>query len=93
VAQRVRAALLDVHQEDGTALLVTSHNMREVETLCERVVILAHGRVAADGTPAEIADHFGTEDLEGAFLEVAGRSVAAPLGESLAAPVAEGGEP
>jgi ABC-2 type transport system ATP-binding protein len=85
VAQRVRAALLDVHRDDGTALLVTSHNMREVETLCERVVILAGGRVAADGTPAEIADHFGTEDLEGAFLEVAGRSVATTS--------TEGGEP
>jgi ABC-2 type transport system ATP-binding protein len=74
VAQRVRTALLDVHREDGTALLVTSHNMREVETLCERVVILARGRVAADGTPAEIAEQFGTADLEGAFLEVAGQA-------------------
>ncbi len=82
VAQRVRTALLDVHREDGTALLVTSHNMREVETLCERVVILARGRVAADGTPAEIAEQFGTADLEGAFLEVAGQAL-----------LPEGGEP
>jgi ABC-2 type transport system ATP-binding protein len=74
VALRVRAALLDVHRVDGTALLVTSHNMREVEMLCERVVILARGRIAADGTPAEIAAKFGTEDLEGAFLEVAGQT-------------------
>ena len=85
VARRVRTALLDVHRDDGTALLVTSHNMREVETLCERVVILARGRVAADGTPAEIAEQFGTADLEGAFLEVAGQTVAP------SAP--EGGEP
>ena len=75
VALRVRSALLDVHREDGTALFVTSHNMREVEVLCERVVILARGRIAADGTPAEIAQQFGTEDLEGAFLEVAGQTV------------------
>jgi len=75
VALRVRSALLDVHREDGTALLVTSHNMREVEILCERVVILARGRIAADGTPADIARQFGTEDLEGAFLEVAGQTV------------------
>jgi ABC-2 type transport system ATP-binding protein len=75
VALRVRAALLEVHREDGTALLVTSHNMREVEMLCERVVILARGRIAADGTPTEIATHFGTADLEGAFLEVAGQVV------------------
>jgi hypothetical protein len=47
-------------------------------------VILARGRVAADGTPAEIAEQFGTDDLEGAFLEVAGQAFA-PLGE--------GGEP
>ena len=63
------------HREDGTALLVTSHNMREVEILCERVVILARGRIVADGTPTEIAQQFGTEDLEGAFLEVAGQTV------------------
>jgi ABC-2 type transport system ATP-binding protein len=74
VAGRVRKALLDVHREDGTALLVTSHNMREVETLCERVVILARGRIAADGTPTQIAAQFGTDDLEGAFLEVAGQT-------------------
>jgi ABC-2 type transport system ATP-binding protein len=75
VALRVRTALLDIHREDGTALLVTSHNMREVEILCERVVILARGRVAADGTPVEVAKQFGTDDLEGAFLEVAGQTV------------------
>jgi ABC-2 type transport system ATP-binding protein len=73
VAARVRGALLDVHLAGRTALLVTSHNMREVETLCERVVMLARGRIAADGTPAEIAAQFGADDLEGAFLEVAGQ--------------------
>ena len=51
VALRVRAGLLDVHREDGTALLVTSHNMREVEVLCERVVILARGRIAETAPP------------------------------------------
>jgi ABC-2 type transport system ATP-binding protein len=74
VAKRVREALLDLHREHGTTLLVTSHNMREVETLCERVVILSHGRVAADGTPAAVAASFDTDDLEEAFLEVAARA-------------------
>ncbi|HEY3831486.1 MAG TPA: ABC transporter ATP-binding protein [Acidimicrobiia bacterium] len=73
VAGRVREALLDIHREQGTTLLVTSHNMREVETLCERVVMLGRGRVVADGSPAEIAHVFDTDDLEGAFLEVAAR--------------------
>ena len=74
VAGRVREAMLDLHRERGTTLLVTSHNMREVETLCERVVILANGSIAADGSPSEVAAEFQTEDLEGAFMHVAAQS-------------------
>lgn len=74
VAGRVRQTMLDIHRESGTTLLVTSHNMREVETLCERVVILSQGSIAADGTPAEVAAKFDSEDLEAAFLEVASQS-------------------
>ncbi len=74
IAKRVRDSLLDIHRENGTTLLVTSHNMREVETLCEQVIILSHGRIAASGTPSEIATTFDTNDLESAFLEVAERS-------------------
>jgi ABC-2 type transport system ATP-binding protein len=74
VARRVRAALLDIHRVSGTTLLVTSHNMREVETLCERVVILSHGRIAADGSPAGVAASFDTDDLEEAFLHVAAQA-------------------
>jgi ABC-2 type transport system ATP-binding protein len=72
VAQRVRAGLLDVCAQDGTALLVTSHDMREVEILAERVVFLARGQVVADDTPAAIASAFGHADLEGVFLALAG---------------------
>ncbi len=72
VAQRVRAGLLDVCTQDGTALLVTSHDMREVEILAERVVFLARGQVVADDTPAAIASAFGHADLEGVFLALAG---------------------
>ena len=72
VAFRVRTGLLDVAANDGTALLVTSHNMLEVERLCERVVFLAGGRVVADGSPDEVAASFGHGDLEGVFLHLAG---------------------
>ena len=75
VAYRVRSGLLDVASNDGTALLVTSHNMLEVERLCERVVFLADGKVVADGSPAEVADAFGHGDLEGVFLHLAGTVV------------------
>ena len=71
VAFRVRTGLLDVAANDGTALLVTSHNMLEVERLCDRVVFISAGRVVADGSPAEVAARFGRADLEGVFLHLA----------------------
>jgi ABC-2 type transport system ATP-binding protein len=76
VAFRVRTGLLDVAANDGTSLLVTSHNMLEVERLCERVVFLAGGRVVADGSPTEVAEAFGHGNLEGVFLHLAGTVVA-----------------
>ena len=51
VALRVRTGLLDLSREYGTALLMTSHDMSDVETVCERVVFLSYGRVVADGAP------------------------------------------
>jgi ABC-2 type transport system ATP-binding protein len=71
VALRVRTGLQRLCDEDGTALLVTSHNMVEVERLCERVVFLAAGRVVANGTAEQIARRFDREDLEGVFLHLA----------------------
>jgi ABC-2 type transport system ATP-binding protein len=71
VADRVRTGLLDVCATEGTALLVTSHNMLEVERLCDRVVFVASGRVVADGSPAEVAARFGHGDLEAVFLQLA----------------------
>ncbi|HVE99480.1 MAG TPA: ABC transporter ATP-binding protein [Mycobacteriales bacterium] len=68
VALRVRTGLLSLCADEGTALLVTSHNMLEVERLCDRVVFLSEGRVVADGTPDEVAALYGRGDLEGVFL-------------------------
>jgi ABC-2 type transport system ATP-binding protein len=71
VALRVREGLAELSAELGTALLVTSHNMVEVEQLCERVVFLLQGRVVANGSAAEITDRFGRSDLEDLFLHLA----------------------
>jgi ABC-2 type transport system ATP-binding protein len=73
VAQRVRQGLLELASLYGTALLMTSHDMSDVERVCERVVFLSHGNVVADGTPREIADAYGHGDLEGVFLHLAER--------------------
>jgi ABC-2 type transport system ATP-binding protein len=71
VAHRVRSGLERLCADDGTALLVTSHNMQEVERLCSRVVFVARGHVVADGPPGEVAARFGRSDLEGVFLHLA----------------------
>jgi ABC-2 type transport system ATP-binding protein len=75
VAQRIRGVLLALSRDDGTALLVTSHNMTEVERLCERVVFLSAGRVVADGSPAAIASRYQRDDLEEVFLHLAAEGV------------------
>ena len=53
------------------ALLITSHNMREIESLCDRVIFLSAGRVVADDAPRAVAEQFGRGDLEGVFLQLA----------------------
>jgi len=75
VALRVRAGLQALCRDEGTTLLVTSHNMVEVERMCDRVVFIASGRIVADGSPAAVASAFGGADLESVFLRLAGRDV------------------
>ncbi|MCA1711135.1 MAG: ABC transporter ATP-binding protein [Actinobacteria bacterium] len=74
VSARVRAGLQSLCDEEGTALLITSHDMREVERLAQRVVFLLGGRVVADGTPEDIALRYDRADLEGVFLHLAEES-------------------
>ena len=71
IALKVRLGLLEVCATTGAALLVTSHDMREVEMLTERVVFLARGNVVADDTPAAVASRYGYDDLEQVFLSLA----------------------
>jgi ABC-2 type transport system ATP-binding protein len=82
VAARVRTGLTELSADDGTALLITSHDMTEVEKVCDRVVFLSHGRVVADGTPDDIAQHYGHGDLEGVFLQLAQRQTGHDTHES-----------
>src|SRR5436190_9942914 len=71
VALKVRTGLNGLCAEDGAALLVTSHNMVEVERLCDRVVFISQGKIVADGRPGDVAARFGRDDLEGVFLHLA----------------------
>ncbi len=71
IALRVRTALLAYCEATGAALLVTSHDMREVEMLTERVMFLARGHVVANDTPAIVASTYGHDNLEDVFLSLA----------------------
>jgi ABC-2 type transport system ATP-binding protein len=73
VALRVRDALAQLSHEHRTALLLTSHDMREVEELTDRVVFLRDGRVLADGAPAAVVGASGHANLEELFLAEAVR--------------------
>lgn len=61
-------------REEGVTVLLVSHAMDEVARLCDHVVVLDDGRVRAEGSPQELVDHAGAEDLEGAFLRLIGAS-------------------
>ena len=49
-------AMLDQLRDTGTAIVLTTHNLEEAEQRCDRIVIIDHGRVAAEGTLAELID-------------------------------------
>ena len=58
----------------GRCVLFSSHVMQEVAALCDRVVIIGHGRVLADATVQSIRERSGAPTLEEAFLQVLGDS-------------------
>ncbi|TYB70889.1 ABC transporter ATP-binding protein [Nonomuraea sp. PA05] len=68
---RIRSLLTRLSRETGGAMLITSHNMREVERMCDRIHFLSGGRVVAAGSARELAGRYGAEDLEEVFLKVA----------------------
>ncbi|MBI4728671.1 MAG: ABC transporter ATP-binding protein [Acidobacteria bacterium] len=71
MAGRVRRILAAEHAAEPFTILVTSHNMADIERLCRRVVFIARGRVVADGSPSGLTERYGASDLEETFLTIA----------------------
>ncbi len=67
----VRTWLERYRAESGCAILLASHNMAEVERLCDDVLMLKQGRVVDQGAPAALLDRYGRDDLEQVFLDIA----------------------
>jgi ABC-2 type transport system ATP-binding protein len=74
-ADWVRARLESYRRDNRATVLLASHNMNEVERLCERVVMMKRGRIEDDDTPARLLARYGRQTMEEVFLDVArGRS-------------------
>ena len=70
-ADWIRTRLERYRREQGATLLIASHNMAEVERMCERVIIMKKGRIEDDDTPARLLERYGRSNLEDVFLDVA----------------------
>ncbi|MFO0730822.1 MAG: ABC transporter ATP-binding protein [Nitrospiraceae bacterium] len=71
IAHKVRSVLLEERRASGLSVLYTSHNMREMEEMSDRIIFLQRGRIVAEGTAKEIVTRFGQADLEEVFLKLA----------------------
>ena len=70
-ADWVRGHLEGYRDKRGATILLASHNMPEVERLCDHVIIMKRGRIVDEGTPADLIKRFGRATLEDVFLTVA----------------------
>jgi ABC-2 type transport system ATP-binding protein len=70
-ADWVRSRLEDYRRRRRATILLASHNMGEVERLCDRVIMLKAGRIVDDGAPQDLIDKFGRDTLEEVFLDIA----------------------
>ena len=68
MATRVLRDVIRERRDSGCCVLFSSHVMQEVAALCDRIAIVAQGRVVVDGTADEIRAATGCEDLEDAFV-------------------------
>jgi ABC-2 type transport system ATP-binding protein len=70
-ADWVRGRLERYRIDNAATVLLASHNMTEVERLCERVIIMKRGRIEDDDTPERLLHRYGRETMEEVFLDVA----------------------
>jgi sodium transport system ATP-binding protein len=59
-------------RQEGHTVLFSSHIMQEVASLCDNIVVIAHGQVVAQGSPDALRQQTGKADLEDAFVSIIG---------------------
>jgi ABC-2 type transport system ATP-binding protein len=67
----IRTRLADYARSEGATILLASHNMPEVERLCDDVIMMKQGRIVDRASPQALIDKYGRDSLEDVFLDVA----------------------
>jgi ABC-2 type transport system ATP-binding protein len=71
IADKVRKFVRLQQKERGTSIIYTSHNMRDIEEVCDRIIFVHKGKVVAAGTPADVVATFQEASLEDVFITIA----------------------
>ncbi len=71
IAQLTREKIKGYVTETQAAILWTSHNMKEIEEVCDQVLFLSHGKILLSGNPKTLPSEYGKKDLEELFITVA----------------------
>lgn len=71
IADKVRKTIRRVQSERQISILYTSHNMKDIEEVCDRVIFLHKGKVVAEGTPEDIVSRSEQSSLEDVFIKIA----------------------
>lgn len=70
IADKVRRSLKKIQDKTRMGILYTSHNMPEVEEVCDRIIFIHRGRAIAEGTPETILDNFQSETMDQVFIKI-----------------------
>ena len=71
----VQSFLEKLQAREGTTILLTTHDMAEAERLCVRIGFLAHGKLVAEGTAAQLMQRAGAGTLDDAFIKLTGEEL------------------
>jgi ABC-2 type transport system ATP-binding protein len=71
-AYHIRKIIKNYVKQNGVTVLLSSHNMLEVEYLCDRVALVHKGKIILEGTPSELKAQHGGQNLEEVFAKVVG---------------------
>jgi ABC-2 type transport system ATP-binding protein len=71
IADKVRKLLTQYKRDHSTTMIYTSHNMKDVEELCDRILFVAGGKIIADGKTEDVLTKFEKSSLEELFIKIA----------------------